>query len=381
MSSLLAAPRSSTPPQRPARTAAAAQVPSSPAAGRQLPGNTPPSPPLRAGLVDTFWEAGESKWGDVVSSLPLVMTSATDTSVASERRAPLPSRTSGCETSFLENGCIVPVSPTKNSPCADEYTASTSAGTEGNVAIRIGNNTRSRRAPGHKGTGSQRSCDFWRQHEEFALARSRELREAQAALDIPQPATIIAAGTSQIPPNSPAAQRPPPRGGPGVGTGSQPASPLAANGRPGGVLHSRPAPHTVPPIPVTTSLERLDVVRCEGETPPPPRARQLHPSGGAWASSVRPVAVASTALPSEGVPRAASCVDVLAAAIPAARPAPATSELRPSALEFLRLPTPCLSEMAELLRQRLQEQGQQISQLRAELSSRTRIAQALHACR
>lgn len=346
----LEAPRSSTPPRRPARTAAVAQSPMSPAAGRRLLGSPPPSPLARGGAADPFFEPGDSKWGEVVTSLPLVVVSATDSSMNSEWRATFPSRPPGCETSLVE---------ARNSDMA------------------VAASTTSTQARGHRSAVSRRTCEFWKQHEQFALERSRELREAQALLDFQQVPAAVAAKPSHPPPFPAAA---PLRGGLGHAPGPRAGSPPAASGRSGGGLSSRPAPLGSPSVPGTTCLDRLDFVRCEGETPP--QAQPPHQCGSAPASSACWAAGATgTAAPLERFRRAASCGDVAGAASAGTRTAAAVGESRPPPLDLLRLPTPCFSEMTELLRQRLQEQGQQISQLRAELGSRVRVARALHASR
>lgn len=283
----------------------------------------------------------ESKWGDVVTSLPLVRVSASNASMGSEQQQHL-----GASPRRLDaHHGAVPASPhaivlvsnsslppdnsmppqlshsSQSSPANAEQSNGTKGNAEANGALRTS------------------SSSFWDQHEQFALARARELREAQRELDIPSP--LVARGSASRPNAATAPVN-----------AAAPVRPHPAQGA------SRPD-HSQ----VDSSVENVSAVRGE-ETILPRRARS---------SSLRKKSGNSMQ-----ADRSSSGLQAIKhASLDVSDPESELSKMYVSTLAD----SSCLSELVEVLQRRLSDQGRQIAQLRAELGSRTRVAAAFAGAR
>lgn len=327
-------PRSSTPPRRPARTAAAPS-PNPVGDRRASPAPSPQRPPPVAEALEVRQPASSpsrsrtpprtatnlavaseaesavglpmsssSRWGEVVSSLPLVNRGDTPSaspsaSIAVDQRwPPSPEAHTSHKTAAVAAAHVfekLPEELQRRVPASDaellrRVHTGTGSGSSSAGALQAPSPaapTRRRRgsSPGTAGGGESLSdSQFWRRHEQFALSRAREARGGNPGVPVPVP---MPKTRSPMPPRAMSAPRLPPashaattvsvRSGSAVGTARTPA-----------------AATSTAEAAVRGSPENGDVVRwCEEDTPPRHRQAQAQ-NQWAWQPRVLSSAAAVT---------------------------------------------------------------------------------------
>lgn len=343
-------PRSSTPPRRPARTAVLADT-ASPLAG---PGNAVAAGATSAAVSVMSPRGTKSKWGEVVTSLPTVLASQESTISNSAAASPRP---------FDARISAAAVTPPPARAASEiisrehDRRGPVASPAGGDAALTPASQLPRRPVPESGARQRSFSSSFW-ENQQVAQARVRDSRESQGGLD---PETL--------PVEQESAETPRPMVG-----AQMPLLPHAAQGTP-----------VQGPLELRDAADRRDSVRRELEMPlrstghPQPRGLPSSADAGAEFGKVfserRSNQTRSASLPGSARNSALQQHDIPSS----------YSRFQKYSLvdgnevesEFGGLATThCLSELVDLLQHRLYEQGQQISQLRAELGSRTRVAAA-----